>query len=381
MERTERIYLDYAATAPVRDEVVDVMVPLLRGANPSSVHADGRAARAVIDAAREDVARVLGVAGREIVFTGSGTEADVLAILGAARGGSGRGRHLIVSAIEHSAVLLAAAILEGEGWAVSRLPVTADGVVETATLAAALRDDTVLVSVMLANNELGTIQPLAVLAALAHARGAVVHTDAVQAAGYLDLAPAAHGVDLLSLASHKLGGPKGVGALYVQRGTPVAPVVPGAQEHGLRGGTEDVAGIAGFARAFVLAAEERPAAAARVAEIREGFERALLAGIPGAQVLGHNVARLPHVTDALFPGVANEALLVALDLEGVSASAGSACAAGSVEPSHVVAALGVPEEHARSVVRFSFGRLSTALEAERSAALTVAAVRRMRATV
>jgi cysteine desulfurase len=381
VERRERIYLDYAATAPIRDEVVAVMLPLLRSANPSSVHADGRAARAVVDAARDEVARVLGAGGREIVFTGSGTEADVLAVLGAARAGSARGRHLVVSAIEHSAVLLAAAILEGEGWTVARLPVTADGVVEPATLAAALRDDTVLVSVMLANNELGTIQPVAALAALAHARGAVVHTDAVQAAGYLDLDVAALGVDLLSLASHKLGGPKGVGALYVRRGISLAAVVPGSQEHGVRGGTEDVAGIAGFARALVLAAAERPAAAARVAEIREGFERSLLAGDPGAVILGHNVGRLPHVTDVLFPGVGNEALLVALDLEGVSASAGSACAAGSVEPSHVVAALGIPEEQARSVVRFSFGRHSTAFEAERAAGMTVKAVRRMRMTV
>jgi cysteine desulfurase len=381
VERRERIYLDYAATAPIRDEVVAVMLPLLRSANPSSVHADGRAARAVVDAARDEVARVLGAGGREIVFTGSGTEADVLAVLGAARAGSARGRHLVVSAIEHSAVLLAAAILEGEGWTVARLPVTANGVVEPATLAAALRDDTVLVSVMLANNELGTIQPVAALAALAHARGAVVHTDAVQAAGYLDLDVAALGVDLLSLASHKLGGPKGVGALYVRRGISLAAVVPGSQEHGVRGGTENVAGIAGFARALVLAAAERPAAAARVAEIREGFERSLLAGDPGAVVLGHNVGRLPHVTDVLFPGVGNEALLVALDLEGVSASAGSACAAGSVEPSHVVAALGIPEEQARSVVRFSFGRHSTAFEAERAAGMTVKAVRRMRMTV
>jgi cysteine desulfurase len=381
VERRERIYLDYAATAPIRDEVVAVMLPLLRSANPSSVHADGRAARAVVDAARDEVARVLGAGGREIVFTGSGTEADVLAVLGAARAGSARGRHLVVSAIEHSAVLLAAAILEGEGWTVARLPVTANGVVEPATLAAALRDDTVLVSVMLANNELGTIQPVAALAALAHARGAVVHTDAVQAAGYLDLDVAALGVDLLSLASHKLGGPKGVGALYVRRGISLAAVVPGSQEHGVRGGTEDVAGIAGFARALVLAAAERPAAAARVAEIREGFERSLLAGDPGAVILGHNVGRLPHVTDVLFPGVGNEALLVALDLEGVSASAGSACAAGSVEPSHVVAALGIPEEQARSVVRFSFGRHSTAFEAERAAGMTVKAVRRMRMTV
>ncbi len=381
MTSGQRIYLDYAATAPVRDEVVDVMLPLLRVANASSVHADGRAARAVVDAARDDVARVLGASGREIVFTGSGTEADVLAVLGAARAGTARGRHLVVSAIEHSAVLLAAEILASEGWEVSRLPVTADGVVEPATLAAALRNDTVLVSVMLGNNELGTIQPVAALAALAHARGARFHTDAVQAAGYLDLDVEALGVDLLSLASHKLGGPKGTGALYVRRGTPLAPVVPGSQEHGVRGGTEDVAGIGGFARALVLAEAERPAAAARVAELREAFERTLLAGVPDAIVLGHNVSRLPHITDVLFPGVANEALLIALDLEGVSASAGSACAAGSVEPSHVVAALGVPEERARSVVRFSFGRLSTALEADRAAEITVEAVRRMRPTV
>jgi len=378
----ERIYLDYAATTPMRDEVVDVMVPLLRAlGNPSSVHADGRAARAVVDAARDEVARALGAAGAEIVFTASGTEADVLAVLGAARAGSRRGRHLIVSAIEHSAVLGAAAILEEEGWEVTRLAVTPDGVVEPAALGAALRDDTVLVSVMLANNELGTIQPVAALSALAHQRGALVHTDAVQAAGYLDLSVERLGVDLLSLSSHKLSGPKGAGALYVRRGTPLVAVTPGSQERGRRGGTEDVAGIAGFARALALAEAERPAVAARVADLREGLERALLRGIPEAVVLGHNVARLPHIAEVLFAGVSNEALLVALDLEGVSASAGSACASGSVEPSHVVAALGVPAERARGVIRFSLGRSSTAEELARAAEIAVTTVRRMRVAV
>jgi cysteine desulfurase len=379
---SERIYLDYAATAPVRDEVAAVMAPLqrLRG-NPSSVHADGRAARAVVDAARDEVAAVLRAGPREIVFTASGTEADVLAILGAARAGADRGRHLIVSAIEHSAVLLAAAQLEEQGWNVTRLPVTADGRVEPATIAAALRDDTVLVSVMLANNELGTIQPIPELAALAHERGARFHTDAVQAAGYLELDVAALGVDLLSLSSHKLGGPKGAGALYVRRGTPLSALIPGSQERGLRGGTEDVAGIAGFARALHLADAERGPAGARIADLREAFERQILAELPDAVVLGHNVSRLPHITDVLFPGVANAELLVTLDLEGVSASAGSACAAGSVEPSHVVAALGVPAERARGAVRFSFGRLTTGAEAERAAEIAVTAVRRMRISV
>ena len=374
-----RIYLDWAATATPRAEAVATMLPLLAGSyNPSSIHADGRAARAVLDAARTEVAGILGAAPREIVFTAGGTESDALAVLGAARAGAARGRHLVTTAIEHVAVLQAAAVLEAEGWEVTRVPVSAGGVVAPAAVAAALRPQTALVSVILANNELGTIQPE--IAALARARGVPVHTDAVQAAGYLPLDVERLGVDLLSLTAHKLGGPKGVGALYVRRGTALVPQLAGGpQEHGLRAGTEDVAGIAGFARAFGLAERERLATAERVADLREWFERAVLGAVPDAVVLGHNVSRLPHIAAFAFAGVADDVLLIALDLEGVSASAGSACAAGSLELSHVVTALGVPEGLARGVVRFSLGRTTTPDEVDRAANVTAAAVARVRA--
>jgi cysteine desulfurase len=362
------IYLDHAATTPVRPEALAAMLPLLEsGYNPSSIHAHGRAARAALDAARDEVARVLGAAAREIVFTGGGSEADVLAVAGAARARAGAGRHIVTTAIEHHAVLRAAEALEAEGWSVTRVPAGPGGVVDPAAVEAALRADTTLVSVMLANNELGTIQPVAAIAAVARARGALVHTDAVQAAGWLDLAVDRLGVDLLTLSGHKVNGPKGAGALYVRRGTPLAPqILGGPQEHGLRAGTENLAGIAGFARALSLAESERPEAGPRVGALRDRLAAAL-AALPGATVLGARAPRVPHVLALAFRGRRSDALLMALDLEGVSASAGSACAAGSLEPSHVVAALGLPPGDAAGVVRFSLGRTTSAAEIDAAA--------------
>jgi cysteine desulfurase len=363
------IYLDHAATTPMRPEAVAAMLPLLEGGfNPSSIHAHGRAARAALDAARAEIARVLGAAPREIVFTGGGSEADVLAVVGAAKARAAAGRHIVVSAFEHHAVLRAADQLASEGWSVTRLPV-GQGVIDPATVAAALRPETTLVSIMLANNEIGTIQPLAAIAAAARARGVLVHTDAVQAAGWLDLDAGRLGVDLLTLSGHKVNGPKGVGALYVRRGTPLAPqIVGGPQEHGLRAGTENLAGIAGFARALSLAEAERAAAAPRVAALRDRLQAAL-AALPGAFVLGAAAPRVPHVLAVAFRGRRSDALLVALDLEGVSASAGSACAAGSLEPSHVVAALGLGPEDAAGVVRFSLGRTTSAADVDAAAGI------------
>jgi cysteine desulfurase len=368
-EQRSRIYLDWAATTTVRPEVIDVMVPILAGGyNPSSVHADGRAARAVLDDARATVARVLGATPREIVFTGGGSEGDVLAVVGAAKARASAGRHVITAVTEHHAVLHAVDALASEGWEVTRLPVSRDGVVSPEAVAAAIRPDTTLVSIMLGNNEVGTIQPIAAIAAVAHAHGVLVHTDAVQAAGYLDLRVDALGVDLLAISAHKFGGPKGTGALYVRRGTPVtAQIVGGGQEHGLRSGTENLAGIAGLARALTLAEAERPVVSARVAALRDRLEAALLAVVPSARVLGRNVPRLPHIAAIAFADVPSDALLMALDLEGISASAGSACAAGSLEPSHVVAALGVPPPYATGMVRFSLGRATTEAEIDRTA--------------
>lgn len=363
------IYLDNAATTTARPEVIEAMVPLLAGGyNPSSAHAHGREARGALDRARADVARVLGAAPREIVFTGGGSEADVLAIVGAAKARAADGKHVITSAFEHHAVLHAFDVLEAEGWSVTRLPVSAGGIVEPASVGAALRPGTTLVSIMLGNNEIGTIQPLAEIAALAQAAGALVHTDAVATAGYLELDMRRLNVDLLSLSAHKFNGPKGVGVLFVRRGTPVvAQIVGGGQEHGLRSGTENLAGIAGFARALVLADAERTETVDRVTGLRNRLAAGIAARVPGTIELGAGAPRLPHILSLGFPGQAFDALLMALDLEGVSASAGSACAAGSLEPSHVVAALGVAPEYAMGVLRFSLGRTTTVADVDGAA--------------
>jgi len=360
----DRIYLDNAATTTVRPEAVAAMLPLLGGGyNPSSLHAEGRAARAALDDARETVARVLGAAPREIVFTGGGSESDVTAIVGAARALAARGRHVVTSAIEHHAVLHAADVLERDGWRVTRLPVDRRGLVDPQEFAAALEPQTTVASVMLANNEIGVVQPVAELAALARARGVVFHTDAVQAAGWLPLAVDALGVDLLSLSGHKFNGPKGVGILYVRRGTPLEPlIVGGGQEHGLRAGTEDVAGIVGLAAALRLAEAERPATAPRVAALRDRLQTGILAAFPDALVNGAATPRLPNNLSVAFAGLPSDALLIRLDLDGIAASAGSACAAGSLEPSHVTAALGLDEERRLGVIRFSLGRQTSAEE-------------------
>jgi cysteine desulfurase len=373
------IYLDNAATTTARPEVIEAMLPLLAGGyNPSSAHAHGREARGALDAARADVARVLGAAPREIVFTGGGSEADVLAIVGAAKARASDGKHVITTVFEHHAVLHAFDVLEADGWSVTRLPVTSDGMVDPATVAAALRPDTTLVSVMLGNNEVGTIQPLAEIAALAHAAGALVHTDAVATAGYLELDMALLDVDLLTLSAHKFNGPKGVGVLFVRRGTPVvAQIVGGGQEHGLRSGTENLAGVAGLARALVLAATERTETVARIVALRDQLQTAIASGVPGSIVLGAAAQRLPHILSIGFPDQPSDALLMALDLEGVSASAGSACAAGSLEPSHVVAALGVAPEYATGVLRFSLGRTTTGADVDGAAAVVGRVIGRM----
>ena len=361
-----RIYLDHAATTPVRAEAVAVMTPLLGGSyNPSSLHAEGRAAKAALDEARETVARVLGATAREIVFTGGGSEADVLAIVGTARARRDRGRHVVTTAIEHHAVLHACDALERDGWRVTRLPVASSGLIDPAEFAAALTAETTLASVMLANNEIGVIEPIAELARIAHARDVVFHTDAIQTPGWLPLSVDVLGVDLLALSGHKFHGPKGVGALYVRRGTPLEPlIVGGSQEHGLRAGTEDLAGIAGFTAALALAEDERAETAPRVAALRDRLESGILATIPDVHVNGASAPRLPGILSLAFADALSDALLIRLDLEGIAASAGSACAAGSLEPSHVAAALELDARRRNGVVRFSLGRATSAAEIE-----------------
>ncbi len=382
-----RIYLDHAATTPARPEAVAAMLPLLTGGgyNPSSLHAEGRAARAALDRARATVARVLGAKPREIVFTGGGSESDGLAILGAARANAARGRHLITSAIEHHAVLHAADVLEAEGWTVTRLGVDARGCIDPAEFARALRPDTVLASLMLANNEIGTIAPIAELAALARRAKVLFHTDAVQAPAVLPLDVSALGVDLLTLSAHKFHGPKGVGILYARSGTAIAPqIVGGGQEHGLRSGTENVAGIAACAVALELAQREAPATAARLSRLRDRFERELLAAVPHTRALAAGAPRLAGISSIAFADTAADVLLMRLDLAGIAASAGSACAAGSLEPSHVGAALGLPTAYVRGVVRFSLGHPTTVDELDRVLAIVpdiVSAVREVGAVV
>jgi cysteine desulfurase len=361
-----RIYLDHAATTTVRPEAVAAMLPLLgAGYNPSSLHAEGRAARAALDAARETVARVLGASPREIVFTGGGSESDVTAIIGAARALAGRGRHVVITAVEHHAVMHAVDVLERDGWRVTRLGVDARGLVDSAAFERALASDTTVASIMLANNEIGVIEPVAQLAAIARARGVVFHTDAIQAAGWLPLGVDALGIDLLSLSGHKFNGPKGVGVLYVRRGTPLEPlIVGGGQEHGLRSGTENLAGVAGFAEALRLAEAERAETAPRVAALRDHLEAGIRAAFPDALVNGDGAPRLPNNLSVAFADLPSDALLIRLDLEGIAASAGSACAAGSLEPSHVSAALGLDERRRLGVIRFSLGRTTTLAEVD-----------------
>ena len=361
-----RIYLDHNATTPVHPEVVAEMLPCLHQVfgNPNSLHEPGQEARRVLDRARQRVADAIGAeAAEEIVFTSGGTEADNLALLGAAARLAGKGRHLITTAIEHEAVLASCRWLEGHGWQVSYLPVDGDGRLDPAAVAAAWRADTVLVSVMLANNEVGTLQPVAEVARLAHERGAIVHTDAVQAVGKLRVDVRALGVDLLALTAHKIYGPKGAGALYVRRGTPLAAILHGGHhERRRRAGTENVPGIAGLGKACERAAAGIDERAARVGALRDRLESELAERLPWARVHGRGAPRVSGTTNVSFPGVDAEMLLLNLDLVGVAASTGAACTAGSGEPSHVLVAMGLPDDDIRGSLRLSLGEGTTGEE-------------------
>jgi cysteine desulfurase len=373
--------LDHAATTPVREEVIEAMLPHFaqNGYNASSVHAEGRAARAALDDARDRVARCLGAKSKEIVFTGGGSEADNLALLGVARALRTRGRHLVSVATEHHAVLHALEALREDGFEVTLLAVDAEGRVSAEAFADALRPDTVLASVMYVNNEIGTVQPIRRLADAARARDVLFHTDAVQAAAYLPVDVAALGVDLLSLAAHKFYGPKGTGVLYAREGTPIVPIVHGgSQEFAKRAGTENVPGIVGFCEALTLAMDERTQTSARIATLRDGFEARIRLRIPDVRVNGGDAARAPHISNLSFLNLASEQLLMRLDIDGIAVSAGSACASGAVEPSHVIAALGLPEPWMRGVIRFSLGRTTTQAQIDRTAEVLEQAVSDLR---
>ncbi|HJZ49142.1 MAG TPA: cysteine desulfurase family protein [Roseiflexaceae bacterium] len=359
------IYLDHAATTPVDEQVLAAMLPYFsaKPGNPSSIHQAGRAALEALDDARETVAAVLGASRKEIVFTGGGSEADNLAIKGVvlAQRQAGKGAHVITSAIEHHAVLHAVDYLEAFGFETTVLPVDADGLVRPDDLRAAIRPDTVLASIMYANNEIGTIQPLAELGAICHERGVPLHTDAVQAAGSLALDVDALNVDLLTLAAHKFYGPKGIGALYVRRGTPLLPQINGGgQERRRRAGTENVPGIVGMATALRLAEERRESYAASCMTLRDQLIAGVLGRIPYSSLNGHPSRRLPNNANFAFEFVEGESVLLLLDQQGIAASSGSACTSGSLEASHVLTALGLPYERAIGSVRFTNGKATTA---------------------
>ncbi len=359
----DRIYLDHAATTPLDPAVFEAMRPYLRGtqANPSSLHASGRRARAAVDRAREQIAQVLAAQPAELVFTSGGTEACNLAVYGAARAaGSG---HVIVSAVEHHAVLLAARRLRVEGFNVTELPVDADGLVDPDQLASALTAPTILVSIGMANNEIGTVQDIPRLVSLAHDAGAVFHTDAVQAAGQLDINVDTLGVDLLSMAAHKFYGPKGIGALYLREGVRLEPLaVGGTQEFDRRAGTENLAGMVGMAAALVRAHDARPERVRHYRECRDALIDGVLQSVPDARLTGHRVRRLPSIASFAFKAIEGESLVINLDLDGIDVSTGAACTSGSVEPSHVTEALGLPNAYVRGSLRCSVGVQNTAAE-------------------
>jgi cysteine desulfurase len=371
------LYLDNAATTPVRREALEAMWPYLTGefGNPSSVHTVGERAATALADARARVATVLGVRASELVFTSGGTEADNLAIKGIALGAP-RGTHIVTTAIEHEAVLQSVDYLRRlHGFDVSYIPLTPNGTVTPDALANVLRDDTTLVSTMYANNEIGTIEDIPALSAVASNRGIPFHTDAVQAAGWLDLSIPQLGVDALSLSGHKIGAPKGIGVAFVRGRLPIEPLLHGGgQERARRSGTENVAFAVAFATALELAENERADATARVAALRTSFLDRVLALVPSAIVTGHPSRRLPGHASFCFPGTSGEAVLLELERRGVISSSGSACAAGSSEPSHVLTALGMPAELAETAIRFTFGTTITAEELEAVANAVAASV-------
>ncbi len=361
-----RLYVDNNATTPVADQVLGAMLPYLREGygNPASIHQFGQQARAAVEQARAQVAALLNCKPEEIVFTSGGTESDNLAILGVVRAGSGRKRHVITSAIEHHAVLHTCRALERQGVTVSYIPVDATGLVDPDQVRRALRPETSLITIMHANNETGAIEPITEIAEIAREAGVRMHTDAVQSTGKILVHPQEMGVDLLSLSAHKFSGPKGAGALYVREALALEPMIYGGHNEGEpRPGTENVAGIVGLGAAASLALEEMDSGRVRIRELRDSLEESILSrfedvGVNGPALRGpeSDALRMPNTSNLYFDRVEGESLVIALDLGGVACSTGSACSSGTVEPSHVLMALGHARERAKSSIRFSLGR-------------------------
>lgn len=381
------IYLDHSATTPIDPRVRDAMLPYFTEifGNPSSLHRYGQDALAAVDDARQRVADILGAQPREIVFTANGTEANNLALRGVALANRARGNHIITTPIEHHAILRTCEQLEREfGFEITYVPVNRHGVVNPGDIVRAITDRTILISVMYANNEVGTIEPIADIGAAAHERGIYFHTDAVQAGGYLNVNVNDLKVDLMSLGSHKFHGPKGVGVLYVgsgngRHGVKLVPTQTGGnQERGRRAGTENVPYIVGFAKALELAQSERDANNAKLRRLREQLVEELLEAIPGGEFTGHPEQRLPGHSSFVIPGVVGDEMVFALDVAGVAVSTGSACTAGSPEPSHVLAAMGYTPDAARGALRITLGRENTDEEIARAMEVIPATVNRLR---
>jgi len=376
-----RIYLDYNATTPVEPAVLDAMLPYFSAefGNAASIHTVGQRARAAVETARDQVAALLGARSQEIIFTSGGTESDNHAIFGIVRSAPGATKHVITTNIEHEAVLNTCQALEKEGVAVTYLPVNSDGVITADQVEEGIRPHTALITVMHANNELGTLQPLAHIGKLAAQRDIYFHTDAVQSAGKLPIDVSALGVDLLSISGHKLYAPKGIGAIYIRGGSRLQQFFYGGHhQRGFRPGTENVPGIVGLGKAAELARLSLSADAERVSNLRDQLERGLAGNIPDSYVNSANAPRTPNTTNLTFPGIEGEALVIALDLKGISVSTGAACSSGAVEPSHVLTAVGLSADDARASIRFSLGRHTTETEIGYALEAVPAAVAQLR---
>lgn len=360
MERN--VYLDNSATTPLKKEVLDVMMPCLTEVfgNASSIYKTGRNAKAVLESAREKVAKAIGADKSEIYFTGSGSEADNWAIKGIAESYSNKGKHIISTKIEHHAVLHTLEYLEKKGYRVTYLPVDSDGLISLDDLKAAITDETILITVMTANNEIGTIQPIEEIGKIAKEKKIVFHTDAVQAVGMMEIDVKAQNIDMLSMSAHKFGGPKGVGALYVRKGLNLISFIHGGgQERKRRAGTENIAGIAGLGAAIELATENLSEKTAKIKALRDKLIEGIEERIPYIRLNGHREKRLAGNVNFSFEFIEGEALLLMLDLNGIAASSGSACTSGSLDPSHVLLSIGLPHEIAHGSLRLSVGDINT----------------------
>ncbi len=377
-----RIYLDYAATTPVRPEVVQAMLPYFTDVfgNPSTIYACGQEAKGAIEEARSRVADLIGAGIDEIVFTSGGTEADNFAIKGVVHANESRGKHIITTPIEHHAVLETCHFLEENGCRVTYLPVDGNGLVDPAEVRRAIASDTVLISIMHANNEVGTIEPIAEIGKVAREAGVYFHTDAVQAVGHIPVNVDELGVDLLSMSAHKFYGPKGVGALYIRKGTKLTPFIHGGeQERRRRASTENVPGIVGFSKAAELAQQEMSEEAERLTCLRDRLVKGLLERIDHTRLNGHPIMRLPNNINVSVAFVEGESMLLNLDLEGICASTGSACSSSSLEPSHILLAMGLSHEQAHGSLRFSLGKWTTEEDVERVLDVLPSIVTKLRA--